>query len=39
LPKEKNLTKVGYRFCQEKKVQPRKKIGFAKRKKISQENM
>ncbi len=37
MPKEKSLTKKRYKFCQEKKVLPRRYVGFAKRKKSSQK--
>jgi hypothetical protein len=39
LPKEKSLTKKGYRFCQERKFN-QEDIGFAKRKKnLAKKNM
>jgi hypothetical protein len=39
LPKEKSLAKKKYKFFQEKKIQPRKDIGFAKREKFNQEEI
>jgi hypothetical protein len=39
LPKEKSLAKKKYKFCQERKVLPRKNISFAKRGKFSQEGI
>jgi hypothetical protein len=39
LPKEKRLVKKRYKFCQELEVKPRIDVGFAKRKKFSQERI
>jgi hypothetical protein len=39
LSKEKSLAKKKYKFCQEKKVRPRKDIGFVKKEKFSQGDM